>query len=143
MSSLEGEQEHFNSPSDMLDHFFTGKAERDRVKQQARDLYRLLKNELSKNERKLKIHQKTIKKAKRSEKFQRQGELLTAHLHLVNQGDTEVNVVDYYDPEQKKVIITLQTDKTQSENEHFFFKCFSNHEILKNIYINTIINTKN
>src|SRR5690625_7064882 len=95
----------------MVERFFTSKVERDRVKQQARDLYRLLKNELSKNERKLKIHQKTIKKAKRAEKFQRQGELLTAHLHLVNQGDTKVTVVDYYDPEQKEEKITLQRKK--------------------------------
>lgn len=142
MSSLEGEQEHFNSPSDMLDHFFTGKAERDRVKQQARDLYRLLKNELSKNERKLKIHQKTIKKAKRAEKFQRQGELLTAHLHLVNQGDTEVNVVDYYDPEQKEVIIPLQTDKTPSENAQSFFTRYRKLEAAKKVVRKEIIKSK-
>lgn len=118
---LTGEQVTFDSTSDMLDYFFTGKAERDRVKQQARDLNRLLKNELQKNERKLKIHRRTIKKAKQAEKYQRQGELLTAHLHLVQQGDDYVAVVDYYDPNQSEVTIPLQTDKTPSENAQAFF----------------------
>src|SRR5699024_10367290 len=100
-----GKQRAFSTPSEMLDDFYSGKAERDRVKQQARDLYRFIKNELDKNERKLHIHKQTIQKSKQAGKYQRQGELLTAHLHLVNQGDPSVTVVDYYDPDQKEVTI--------------------------------------
>src|SRR5690625_7321076 len=60
---LEGEQESFASTNELLDQFYSGKAERDRVKQRARDLFRLIKNELNKNERKLKIHEKSLQKA--------------------------------------------------------------------------------
>src|SRR5690625_5520132 len=86
----------------MLDHFYSGKAERDRVKQQAGDLSRFIKNEKDKNERKLKKHRQTIKKAEGAERHQKLGELLTAHMHLVSQGDKSVSVIDYYDPEQDR-----------------------------------------
>lgn len=39
--------------SELLDRFFFGKAERDRVKQQAHDLERFMQNEKNKNEKKL------------------------------------------------------------------------------------------
>lgn len=121
MTYLDGEQESFSSTNEMMDQFYSGKAERDRVKQRARDLYRLIKNELNKNERKLKIHDKTLTKANAAKTYQKQGELLTAHLHLVTQGDPSVTVVDYYHPEQKEIVINLQTDKTPSENAQALF----------------------
>ena len=37
--------------SELLDRFFFGKAERDRVKQQAHDLERFMQNEKNKNEK--------------------------------------------------------------------------------------------
>lgn len=122
-------QRAFDSVSDMLDSFYSGKAERDRVKQQARDLERLITNERKKNERKLKKHQKTLKKAEKAGDYQKQGELLTAHLHLVQPGDSKVTVIDYYDPEQKEVEITIDPEQSPSENAQRLFK---NYQKLKN-----------
>lgn len=112
----------YSTTSEMLDAFFSNKAERDRVKQQARDLERIVKNEIDKNKRKLTIHQKTLQKAKHADEQQKYGELLTAHMHLVQKGDDEVTVVDYYDPDQQEVTIPLLTDKTPSENAQLYFK---------------------
>ncbi|WP_099158034.1 Rqc2 family fibronectin-binding protein [Virgibacillus ndiopensis] len=124
ISSFEGEQEFLLSTNDMLEQFYSGKAERDRVKQQAKDLYRFIKNEKDKNERKMKKHLKTIKKAEGAEKYQRLGELLTANMHLVKHGDAAVNVIDYYDPEQSEITIELNPNKTPSENAQGFFKTY-------------------
>ncbi|MGM8211811.1 Rqc2 family fibronectin-binding protein [Virgibacillus sp. W0430] len=122
LTSIHGENKSFESTNTMLDYFYTGKADRDRVKQQAKDLYRFLKNERDKNKRKLSIHEKTIKKAKKAQTYQKLGELLTANMHLVNHGDTNINVIDYYDPDQKQITIELQPNKTPSENAQAFFK---------------------
>lgn len=115
------EKQTFTNTQMMLDHFFIGKAKRDRIKQQANDLLRLIKNELNKSKRKLNVHQKTIKQAKKADKYQHYGELLTAHLHLVNKGDTKVTVIDYYDPKQRLIDIPLQADLTPSENAQRYF----------------------
>lgn len=112
----------FETTNELLDHFYANKAERDRVRQQARDLERLVKNELAKNERKLVIHEKTLEKAKRANTYQKYGELLTAHLHIVKKGAASVTVTDYYDDEQAQITIKLQTDKTPSENAQAYFK---------------------
>lgn len=139
---LDGDKRSFESTNEMLDQFYSGKAERDRVKQQARDLDRFLKNERKKNERKLKIHENTIKKARNAAKYQRRGELLTAHMHLVKQGDPSVTVQDYYDPDQKEVTIPLQTDKTPSENAQAFFTRYRKLENSKKIVAREIRRTK-
>src|SRR5699024_9951991 len=116
ITSTQGEKESFRSANVMLDHFYSGKAERDRVKQQAGDLSRLIKNEKNKNERKLKKHQHTLNKVEDAEHYQKMGELLTAHMHLVKQGDKSVDVIDYYDPAQHTLTIELNPHKTPSEN---------------------------
>jgi len=139
---LEGEQESFASTNELLDQFYSGKAERDRVKQRARDLFRLIKNELNKNERKLKIHEKSLQKANTANTYQKRGELLTAHLHLVTQGDPSVTVVDYYDPDQQEITIDLQTDKTPSENAQALFTRYRKLSTSKRKVTSEIIKAK-
>ncbi|RPF56051.1 Rqc2 family fibronectin-binding protein [Aquisalibacillus elongatus] len=116
------DKQYFSKVSEMLDEFYKGKAERDRVKGQTHDLMRFLKNERDKNERKIKKHQKTLKKAEKADEYQKKGELLTAHMHLVKTGDASVDVMDYYDPEQNELTIELDLNKTPSENAQLYFK---------------------
>lgn len=142
LKHFKGEQDSFASTNEMLDQFYSGKAERDRVKQQSRDLYRFIKNEQDKNERKLNIHEKTIQKANKADRFQRLGELLTANMHLVSQGDPSVTVIDYYDPDQKEVTINLQTDKSPSENAQALFTRYRKLSNSKKIVAREIIKTK-
>jgi len=142
LTSFEGERQDFLEVNSMLDTFYSGKAERDRVKQQAKDLYRLIKNEKAKNERKLKKHLQTIKKAENAEHYQKLGELLTANMHLVTKGDKEVTVIDYYDPDQKELRIDLNPNKTPSENAQSFFKTYTKLKTSKQIMEIEIIKTK-
>ncbi|WP_173916535.1 NFACT family protein [Halobacillus sp. Marseille-Q1614] len=124
LTHLKGETKTFSTVSEMLDRFYSGKAERDRVKQQALDLHRFLKNERDKNKRKIKKHETTLKKSEAAEEHQKMGELLTAHLHLVSLGDASVTVVDYYDPEQSEIEIELNPNKTPSENAQSYFQTY-------------------
>lgn len=111
----------FTSTSNMIDTFYKHKAERDLVHQLTRDVQRIVRNELKKNERKKRIHEQTLQKAQRKNDYQKMGELLTAYLHLVKQGDASVRVIDYYDPEQRELVIELETDVTPSENAQRYF----------------------
>ncbi|MBA2174198.1 NFACT family protein [Halobacillus locisalis] len=116
--------ETFDTVSGMLDDYYSGKAERDRVKQQAGDLFRFLKNERDKNVRKIKKHEQTLKKSESAEEYQKLGELLTAHMHLVKTGDENVTVVDYYDPDQSELTIELNPNKSPSENAQSYFQTY-------------------
>ncbi|MFD1067196.1 Rqc2 family fibronectin-binding protein [Oceanobacillus locisalsi] len=120
----EEENTVFDEVNPMLDAFYSGKAERDRVKQQAKDLYRFIKNEQDKNVRKLKKHRQTVEKAERADYYQKMGELLTAHMHLVQPNQKEVSVIDYYDPDQKEMTIPLNPHKSPSANAQNYFKTY-------------------
>lgn len=114
----------FEEVNTMLDAFYSGKAERDRVKQQAKDLYRFIKNEQDKNVRKLKKHRQTVEKSERADYYQKMGELLTAHMHLVKPNQKEISVVDYYDPDQQEITIPLNPNKSPSANAQNYFKTY-------------------
>ncbi|WP_067728363.1 Rqc2 family fibronectin-binding protein [Oceanobacillus damuensis] len=142
ITSHKGEQELFETVNSMLDSFYSGKAERDRVKQQAKDLYRFIKNEKNKNERKLKKHMQTVKKAEKADHYQKMGELLTAHMHLVRHGDTVITVTDYYDPDQSEIAIDLNQNKSPSENAQSYFKTYQKLKTSKQVVQNEISRTK-
>ncbi|MYL48766.1 DUF814 domain-containing protein [Halobacillus litoralis] len=125
LHAFSNDVEKFDSVSAMLDDYYSGKAERDRVKQQAGDLHRFLKNERDKNQRKIKKHETTMKKSESAEEYQKLGELLTAHMHMVKTGDESVTVVDYYDPDQSEMTIELNPNKTPSENAQSYFQTYA------------------
>ncbi|WP_100403094.1 Rqc2 family fibronectin-binding protein [Bacillus sp. FJAT-42315] len=129
LSHLEGERKTFATLSELLDRYYVGKAARDRVKQQANDLERFIKNEKEKNETKLGKLQRTLQEAENADQFQLMGELLTAHLYAVEKGMTEIEVVNYYDEEGGKITIALDPRKTPSENAQ---KYFSKYQKAKN-----------
>ncbi|WP_416151008.1 NFACT family protein [Salipaludibacillus sp. HK11] len=122
LNHLEGERQHFDSVHEMLDRYYVDKAERDRVKQRAHDLERFLRNEYSKNKKKIGKLENTLKDADKAKKQQKYGELLTAHMHLASPGQKELTVVDYYDPDQNEITIPLNQQKSISENAQQFFK---------------------
>ncbi|MCT2538026.1 NFACT family protein [Aquibacillus koreensis] len=142
LESVQGERKQFSSVSVMLDDFYSGKAERDRVKQQAGDLYRFLKNERDKNIRKIKKHEQTFTKAEQAELFQRQGELLTANMHAIKHGDSSATVIDYYDPDQKEITIELNPNKTPSENAQAYFKTYQKLKKSKQMVLQEIDKAK-
>lgn len=52
LTHLDGEVIIFDNVHELLDRYYSGKAERDRVKQQANDLEKFLRNEFNKNKKK-------------------------------------------------------------------------------------------
>ncbi|WP_186577525.1 Rqc2 family fibronectin-binding protein [Aquibacillus kalidii] len=142
LSSIRNERESFSSINDMIDHFYSGKAEKDRVKQRAGDLLRFLKNELEKNKRKINKHEETLTKAEQAEQYQRWGELLTANMHTLKQGDALATVVDYYDPEQQEITIELNPNKSPSENAQSYFKTYQKLKKSKQMVEQEIVKTK-
>ncbi|WP_438433592.1 Rqc2 family fibronectin-binding protein [Gorillibacterium sp. sgz500922] len=125
LTHLQGETEPFSSVSACLDRFYSEKAERDTVKQRTSDLSRLLTNEKHKNEKKLDKLEETLEEAKEADQLRVTGELLTSALHLIRKGDSRVEVVNYYDPEQKPLVIALDPLLTPSENSQRYFKKYA------------------
>ncbi|WP_332690129.1 Rqc2 family fibronectin-binding protein [Halalkalibacter lacteus] len=125
LEHLKGERKTFESVSNLIDRFYYGKAERDRVKQQAHDLERFLRNEWQKNKKKIKKLEQTLNQAERAKEFQKLGELLTANLHMVKRGDKQIEVMDYYDEEGGMILIKLDPQKSPSVNAQAYYKKYN------------------
>lgn len=121
LEHMKGEMKSFDSLSSLLDRFYFGKAERDRVKQQGNDLERLISNEKEKNEKKIKKLEATLEDAKKAEKYQLYGELLTANIFMAEKGMKEISVLNYYDENGGSITIPLDPRKTPSENAQKYF----------------------
>jgi len=121
LSHLQAEQTVFDSLSELLDVYYFGKAERDRVKQQSGDLEKLLQNELTKNKKKIKKLHKSLEDTDKADKIQLQGELLTANMFALQKGMKEIEVINYYDENGATMVIPLSPLKTPSENAQAYF----------------------
>ena len=113
LTHLKGDYRPFPTLSEMLDRFYFGKAQRDRVRQQAHDLERLMKNEKEKNETKITRLESTLEEAKKADHHQLLGELLTANMHLAKRGMDKIDVVNYYDEAGATITIPLDPEKAQ------------------------------
>jgi predicted ribosome quality control (RQC) complex YloA/Tae2 family protein len=121
LAHFNGEKKSFRSLSELLDRFYFGKAERDRVKQQANDLERFIHNEMEKNAKKIEKLKQTLEIASKADQFQLYGELLTANMYSLQKGMQEIEVVNYYDENEATVTIQLDPLKTPSENAQRYF----------------------
>ncbi len=127
LAHLQGEIKTFPTLSSLLDRFYFGKADRDRVKQQAKDLERFIINEKTKNEKKIKKLHETLEEAKNADYYRLCGELLTASLYKLKKEMQEVAVDNYYDG--TVMTIRLDPQKSPSENSQWYF---SKYQKLKN-----------
>ncbi|RFU63211.1 fibronectin/fibrinogen-binding protein [Peribacillus saganii] len=121
LQHLSGNKRLFSSLSVMLDRFYFGKAERDRVRQQGNDLERFISNEIEKNTNKIRKLKRTLQESEKADQYQLFGELLTANLYQMQRGMKEIGVLNYYDEEGGTVIIPLDPQKTPSENAQKYF----------------------
>ncbi len=77
---------------------------------------------IKKLKRKRKRLVKDLEKLKSYENNKRVGELLKANLYLLKRGAKSISVIDYYDPNMKKVEIILDKTKTPIQNMEYYFK---------------------
>ncbi|WP_139489831.1 Rqc2 family fibronectin-binding protein [Brevibacillus dissolubilis] len=116
---------HYPSVSEMLQHFFQDKAMRDVVKQRVHDLIRIVTNEKNKNEKKIEKLEETISEAVDAERFRIYGELITANMHQLQKGQTELTTENWYDENGGTITIPLDPLKTPSENLQAYYKKYN------------------
>ncbi|MGX7059257.1 NFACT RNA binding domain-containing protein [Vagococcus humatus] len=118
--SLGNEYQNFSSLSQLLDNFYEGKAEKERVKQQGSQLIRQIQTNYKKTVNKLKKLEKELNETENAEIYRQKGELLTTYLHLVEKGTKEITLENYYE-ENQPIHIQLREDLSPSQNAQKYF----------------------
>lgn len=118
--TVTGQRQSFTSLSELLDAYYAGKSERDRVQQQAAQVLRVVRNELKKNRTKIKKQQAELAAADRADEFKIKGELLTTYMHQIERGSEEITLPNYYD-DNRPLNIALSNKLGPSQNAQRYF----------------------
>lgn len=132
--TLVGETTVLPTLSELLDQYYRHKAQRDRVQQQGGALIHFIRNEIQKDEKKLKKLKQTLKAADSADEYRIKGEILTTYLSQVERGMTEITLANFYDNNQP-LKIQLSNQLTPSKNAQ---KYFAKYQKLRNsiAYVN-------
>lgn len=118
--TVTGETTEFTTLSELLDAYYEGKSERDRVQQQAGVVLRVIHNELKKNKTKIKKQQAELAQADHADEYKVKGELLTTYMHQIERGMTDIELPNYYD-DNKPMQIQLSNQLSPSQNAQRYF----------------------
>lgn len=115
-------REKVSNLSIAMDVFYKLQDEERNFEQFKQKLERNLNQAISRTQKKLDLHQRDFAEGQKAEQYKRLGELLNSQLYLVQDQATEVELIDYYDPEQKKIKVQLKPKLSPADNAKIFFK---------------------
>ena len=120
-SNIKEEQlTHYDTLPVMLDAFYAQKAERDRSKELAGQVLKVLHNELKKDRRKVKKLKQQLEDAAKADYYRIRGEILTTYLGKLTAGMTEITLPNFYD-DNKPLKIKLDPELSPSRNAQKYF----------------------
>ncbi|MGI6192222.1 MAG: Rqc2 family fibronectin-binding protein [Christensenellales bacterium] len=115
----------FAAMSEALDEYFGLRERTDRIRQKSASLRRVLQNNIERCQKKLAMQQENLQSADKMEQNRLFGELLTANAFRAERGASEMTVVNYYDPEQKEIVIPLDPSLSAAANAQKYFKKYN------------------
>ncbi len=115
------DSEHFDSISEVLETYYAQKNSASRIRQKSADLRHLVNTMLERESKKLDLQMRQLKDTEKRDKFRLYGELLNTWGYSIEPGAKVAVVPNYYDND-KEVKITLDPNKTASENAQRFFE---------------------
>ena len=111
----------YESVSAVIEDFYSGRDALERMKQKSADVVKLLGNLLERAYKKRIILAKTIADAEKKDMYKIYGDLITANIYAVREGDSEIEAVNYYD-NNTPIKIPLDANMTPSQNAQHYYK---------------------
>ncbi|MGE5589676.1 MAG: NFACT family protein [Bacillota bacterium] len=108
-----------------LDQVYGEQEEAQRLEGARQSLRARVAKELERNRRKLGLQEESLRQAADADDLRQVGELLTANLHAVRPGMTEITVDNYYDPQGGQRAIPLDPHRTPAENLQSYFRRYT------------------
>lgn len=120
-----------NSISKILEDYYQTKDIKERIHQRSSDLRKSISIKLERLYNKLEKQNQELIDSENSEIFKIKGELLTSYIYMIEKGMESIEVSNFYDPEYKNIIISLNKNITPSENAQRYFKKYNKMKTAK------------
>ncbi|GAB6150275.1 Rqc2 family fibronectin-binding protein [Clostridium botulinum] len=125
MSKEDYKKIQYDSSSKLLENFYYAKDKSDRLKSKSSDLQKIVMNNINRCTKKDKILNNTLKKCEDKDIFKLYGELLTANIYALKKGLSHIELANYYSENYDTVKITLDENKTPSQNVQSYYKKYN------------------
>lgn len=125
--------EKYEDLNEAVNGYFKTKDFAERMSQKSAGLMKFVDNNIQRCQKKLALQQQKMKDCKSKEKYKIMGDLITANLYRINDGDTIAEVENFY--ENMEIIkIELKPELSLSQNAQRYYKLYQK---LKNAEIVT------
>lgn len=115
-------KQYFAGCCELLDAYYSSKDLDARIKNEARDITKLITNLKSRTEKKLALRLTELEKCKDRENLRIFGELLKANLYAIESGASFAVVPNYYDENMADIKIPLNPALSPAKNAEKYFK---------------------
>lgn len=115
----------YDSSSKLLEKFYYTKDKSDRLKTKSSDLQKIVMNNINRCIKKDKILNGTLKKCEDKDIYKLYGELLTSNIYALKKGLSHIELANYYSENYDTVKITLDENKTPSQNVQAYYKKYN------------------
>jgi predicted ribosome quality control (RQC) complex YloA/Tae2 family protein len=132
----------YDSFNEVLQQFYTGRDQMERMKQKSADLIKLLHTNLERCAKKLVLQQKTLSDSEQKDQYKIAGDLLTSNLYRIAPGEKEVMLENYYEPSCPSLSIKLDPTKTPSQNAQLYYKKYNKAKTAEVEMVHQIKHTK-
>ena len=109
----------------LLDLFYIRRDRADAMRQKGQALRKNISNQCQRLKRKLAVQEQELQATYDRERLRQLGDILTANLHRITKGQTEVEVEDFYDPEMATVAIELSPLLSPQQNAAKYYKDYT------------------
>lgn len=117
-------KKQYDNPGNLLDDYYYELDNKNKINQRVASLIKSMNTKIDRNRKKVQKQRNELLNAEDRDKYKIYGELILANLHKQPE-DHKLKVVNYYDPEQKEIIIPLDPKLNLSQNSQKFFKRYN------------------
>ena len=125
-------QESFSA---MLDAFYAGREQAERVRQKGQDLLKTVTNARDRIRRKIALQEQEYERTQDRDKLRICGELITANFYRLERGASSVTVENYYEEDYPQLTIQLDVRLSPQENAARYFKQYNKAKTAEKILI--------
>ncbi|MCX7904356.1 MAG: NFACT family protein [Caloramator sp.] len=122
------QKEILNSPSELLDKFYSHKDVQDTLKQKYSDLIKLIKASLEKNIKKIEAYNNKISECQGYENFKIYADILMANQYSIKPNQKEVSLPNFYDEDLTPINIPLNENLNAVENAQAYYKKYAKYK---------------
>jgi len=120
-----GNYETAASFSELLDLFYTVRDRKDAMRQKGQAVRKTVQNLITRLTRKLAIQEKELAATYDRERLRQLGDIVTANIHKIVKGQTEVEAEDFYDEAMPLIRISISPLLSPQQNAAKFYKDYA------------------